>query len=270
MQLSALLEMPFAPPSVPRVVALLLSELDRDEPDLMRITQMVATDPSLTARLLQVANAGFFQLSGRIHSVSEALAVVSLRHVRAMATGAAGSTSVTALAGLELPVYWRFCQDVAKVARSLAGAIRQHQHAAYTAGMLHLIGELALRQAMPTVLGTIDQDVMPLDVRRARAERKALGYSFAQVGAAMARRWLLPDAIADALDQQETPFQDGAYEPLAGLVHLAAWRVRSRDAGYNQRQMAVTFPGQVGEVLGLDIDMVLQQDPFDWPSMASA
>ena len=57
MQLSALLEMPFAPPSVPRVVALLLSELDRDEPDLMRITQMVGTDPSLTARLLQVANA---------------------------------------------------------------------------------------------------------------------------------------------------------------------------------------------------------------------
>jgi len=26
----------------------------------------------------------------------------------------------------------------------------------------------------------------------------------------------------------------------------------------------VTFPGEVGEVLDLDIDMVLQQDPFDW------
>jgi len=26
----------------------------------------------------------------------------------------------------------------------------------------------------------------------------------------------------------------------------------------------VTFPGSVGEVLALDIDMVLQQDPIDW------
>jgi hypothetical protein len=26
----------------------------------------------------------------------------------------------------------------------------------------------------------------------------------------------------------------------------------------------VTFPALVGEVLGLDIDMVLQQDPLDW------
>lgn len=270
MQLSALLELPFAPPNLPRVVALLLSELEREEPELMRITQIVATDPSLTARLLQVANAAFFQLQGRVHSVSEALAVVSLRHVRAMATGAAGAASVTALPGLDLPTYWRYCQDVAKVARSLAGLIRQHQQAAYTAGMLHQVGELVLRQAMPTVMGTIDQEAPPHDARRARAERKTLGYSYAQVGAALARRWQLPDSICDALDQQEMPFQDGAYEPLAGVLHLAAWRVRSRDAGFNQRQMAVTFPGRVGEVLGLDIDMVLQQDPFDWPSMVSA
>jgi hypothetical protein len=30
--------------------------------------------------------------------------------------------------------------------------------------------------------------------------------------------------------------------------------------------MAVTFPGAVGDVLSLDIDMVLQQDPIDWTS----
>ena len=28
--------------------------------------------------------------------------------------------------------------------------------------------------------------------------------------------------------------------------------------------MAVSFPGEVGLMLGLDIDMVLQQDPIDW------
>gem|GEM_PF-3852965 len=28
--------------------------------------------------------------------------------------------------------------------------------------------------------------------------------------------------------------------------------------------MAGSFPGEVGVVLGLDIDVVLQQDPIDW------
>ena len=26
----------------------------------------------------------------------------------------------------------------------------------------------------------------------------------------------------------------------------------------------MTFPGEIGLMLGLDIDMVLQQDPIDW------
>ena len=35
----------------PKVVALLLSELDRDEPDLKKVTQLISTDPALTTRL---------------------------------------------------------------------------------------------------------------------------------------------------------------------------------------------------------------------------
>lgn len=266
MQLSDLLELPFTPPSVPRVVALLLSELERAEPDLMRVTQIIATDPSLTARLLQVANSSFFQLKGQVHSVSEALALLALRHVRAMAAEAAALPGRGGTSATDLTRQWRFSQDVAKVARSLAGAVRQPSQAAYSAGMLHDIGELAMRQAMPMRMAAIDADVPPADARRARAERKAFGFSYAQVGAGLARRWQFPESIADALGQQDAPFVSGAYEPLAGILHLSVWRVRARDAAYTQQQMAVTFPGQVGEVLGLDIDMVLQQDPFDWVS----
>ena len=48
------------------------------------------------------------------------------------------------------------------------------------------------------------------------------------------------------------------------MIHLATWRARAKEAGLTQRALAVTFPGEVGEVLELDIDMVLQQDPIDW------
>src|SRR3990167_1276140 len=89
MELSALLSSQIALPSIPKVVALLLSELDREEPDLRKITQLISTDPALTTRLLQTANASFFKLSGKINSVSEALAILGLSHIRAMAAEAA-------------------------------------------------------------------------------------------------------------------------------------------------------------------------------------
>ncbi len=270
MQLNALMASQFVLPSIPKVVALLLSELERDEPDLKQICQLIATDLSLSARLLQLSNSGFFRLSGRIHSVAEALALVGLKHVRTMATSAAATASLKAVPGINLQQFWNFSLDVAKVSRSLAGLVRQNQQAGFTAGMMHGMGELAMRMAMPLRMGALDEEAPPLDARRSRVERKAFGYCYAQVGAAYARKWLLPESIVDGIDQQDAPFVDGAYEPLAGVLHLATWRARCKDAGLNQREMAVTFPGPVGEVLGLDIDMVLQQDPIDWVSPGSA
>ena len=81
MQLSSVLASQFVLPSIPKVVALLLSEMERDEPDLKKITQLISVDPALAIRLMQLSNSGFFKLSGRVNSVSESLAVVGLSHV---------------------------------------------------------------------------------------------------------------------------------------------------------------------------------------------
>ncbi len=269
MQLSTLLASQFILPSIPKVVALLLSEIERDEPDLKRITQLISIDPALASRLMQLSNSGFFQLSKRVNSVTESLAIVGLGHVRTMANASATTASLKAVPGVNLQQYWSYSLDVAKVSRSLAGVVRQNQQAAFTAGLVHGVGELAMRLVMPAPMAALDADLPPLDARRGKAERKVFGFNYADVAAGLARQWLFPEVIVDALQYQDAPFVEGAYEPLAGVLHLAAWRARSKDASHNQREMAVTFPGAVGDVLLLDIDMVLQQDPIDWSSPRS-
>ena len=154
--------------------------------------------------------------------------------------------------------------DTARLARSLAGVVRLNQQAAYTSGLLHAIGEVAMHLHMPQALAALHPDIAPLDPRRSRAERRALGFCYAQVGAGFSAQWNFPQAVVDALAQQSAPFEGEAYEPLAGVLHLASWRVRSRELGLPDDALADTFPGPVGDVLGLDIDMVLQQDPIDW------
>ena len=47
MELTALLDVPLALPSAPRVVALLQTELLAREPDLRKLCQLVGTDPAL-------------------------------------------------------------------------------------------------------------------------------------------------------------------------------------------------------------------------------
>ena len=264
MKLKALLERQFELPSIPKVVALLLVELDRPETDLKKINQLIASDPALTTRLLQLANTPFFKLCGKISSVSEALALLNLEQVRTVAQQAAAHASLKAVPGINLQQFWDYSFNVARVSRSLAGVVRQNQQAAFTCGLTHAVGELAMHLAMPEEIAALNEDVKPLDLRRAKAERRHFGYCYATVGAGYARMWQFPQPLIDALEYQYAPFENNVYEPLAGVIHLAAWRARGKEAGLTDRGLAVTFPGEVGVALGLDIDMVLQQDPFDW------
>ena len=264
MELKALLATPFVLPSIPKVVALLLNELALSEPDLKKITQLISTDPALTTRLLQLANSGYFKMSGRINSVSESLALLELSHVRTMAVAAASGASIKAVPGINLTHFWTYSLNVARLARSLASLVRLNQQAAFTCGLIHAFGELAIHMGMPEQCTKLDQAVPALDLRRARAERRAFGFCYAQVGAGFARKWHFPQSMADALEHQYAPFENDVYEPLAGVIHLAAWRARAKEADLSERELAVSFPGAVGDVLRLDIDMVLQQDPIDW------
>ncbi|HRL54403.1 MAG: HDOD domain-containing protein [Acidovorax sp.] len=264
MELNALLGQPVALPSLPRTVALLMNELAQREPSLRRLNLLFGSDPVLAARLLELANAPAHQLTRQVAGISEALVLLGSAPLQTLVSSATLGTAARAVQGINLQQFWRYSLHTAKLARSLAGVVFQNPTAAYTAGLLHGLGELLIHLGNPQKAQSMNTLVLPLDMRRGKIEQRILGYSYSHVSAALAQRWLLPQVVVDALQYQAAPFENTAYEPLAGVIHLAAWRVRGREAGLSERELAVTFPGEIGLMLGLDIDMVLQQDPIDW------
>ena len=264
MELNALLGQPVALPSLPRTVALLMNELAQREPSLRRLNLLFGSDPVLAARLLELANAPAHQLTRQVAGISEALVLLGSAPLQTLVSSATLGTAARAVPGINLQQFWRYSLHTAKLARSLAGVVFQNPTAAYTAGLLHGLGELLIHLGNPQKAQSMNTLVLPLDMRRGKIEQRILGYSYSHVSAALAQRWLLPQVVVDALQYQAAPFENTAYEPLAGVIHLAAWRVRGREAGLSEHELAVTFPGEVGLMLGLDIDMVLQQDPIDW------
>ncbi len=264
MELNALLGQPVALPSLPRTVALLMNELAQREPSLRRLNLLFGSDPVLAARLLELANAPAHQLTRQVAGISEALVLLGSVPLQTLVSSATLGTAARAVPGINLQQFWRYSLHTAKLARSLAGVVFQNPTAAYTAGLLHGLGELLIHLGNPQKAQSMNTLVLPLDMRRGKIEQRILGYSYSHVSAALAQRWLLPQVVVDALQYQAAPFENTAYEPLAGVIHLAAWRVRGREAGLSERELAVTFPGEIGLMLGLDIDMVLQQDPIDW------
>jgi len=263
MEPADLLAHPQPLPSSPRVLALLLTELNQAQPDLRRIDQFIKADPVLSLRVLQAANTTFFRLSGQVCSVAQALALLRLDHVKTIVGQALAQPPFKGGAGLPLAQFWSYSLDCARVARSLAGLLQQNQQAAYAAGLMHALGELLMRAALPEAQA-LDGSSPPLDFRRARAERQRLGFCYTELSSAMASQARLPQIVCDALANAHAPFESDACEPLAGVLHLAQWRSRAKQLGLQENALTVTFPSLVAEMLGLDIDMVLQQDPIDW------
>lgn len=264
MELNALLATPVALPSWPRTVALLLTELSSTEPNLRRVNQLFGTDPALAARLLEQANAEAFQAQREIMGIPEALALLGAVQLRTMVASAPLGAASRTVPGVNLQQFWRYSLNTAKLARSFAGLVHHNQIAAYTAGLLHGLGEIMLHLAWPEKAQMMNTLVSPLDQRRAKIEQRLIGYCYAHVSSGMAQRWGLPQEVVDALRFLSAPFDNDVYEPLAGVLHLASWRARTREAGLTEKELAVSFPAEVGLTLGLDIDMVLQQDPIDW------
>lgn len=263
MDIQRLLQNPVVLPSMPKAVAQLLAELNKDEPDLMRASMHLAQDPVLTARVLEIANSARYHLARRISDIPEALTVLGVGEVQELAYAAAATSAFRHVPGLDMQQFWRYSLNTAKLTLRLHGT-RRTGVSPFTAGLLHAIGELILHRALPDKVAVINELSHPLHPNRHVIEETQFGFSYAKVGGGFARAWNLPQQLVDIIENQTAPFDGGGYEPMTGLLHLAAWRCRAQEVGYDAGQMIDTFPGEIATTLRVDMNAVLERDPIEW------
>ena len=100
-----------------------------------------------------------------------------------LASAAAVAGAFRMVGGVDMHQFWRYSLNVAKLSRTLAGRVRQNLPAAFTAGLIHAIGELVLHTRRPQEMAVLDQKTNLFSLKRTAAERSLLGFNYADVGA---------------------------------------------------------------------------------------
>ncbi|WP_334133450.1 HDOD domain-containing protein [Tepidimonas sp.] len=263
MSLQALLQRPEALPVVPEVAATLIRTFGRDDVEVTEVTEAVERDPALAARLLRQANSAFFRLLRPVHSVREAVLVLGLNRVRALVLAAAVQSRFPAPAGIDLERFWAYSVAAASLARRLCAPRRLDDNVAFTAALLHAVGELVMHQLQATVMLELQRRAAWWTLPRPALEYETLGYSYAEVGAALCEHWRLPRLLVLAIAQHLEPLVAEPVEPLAAVVHLTAWRARVWMQGNARDQLIHTYPDAIAELLGIDPDFLV--DPTVLP-----
>ena len=109
-----------------------------------------------------------------------------------------------------------------------------------------------MHEGLPQAMAELDASIDPWHLDRHRAERRQVGFDYADTGALLLRTWNLPQPLVEALAWQNEPALEGEPDLLACVLHLAAWRVRAELADLSSDEVARSAPVAVAARLGLE------------------
>lgn len=237
-------------PALPLVVTELLSSFAKEDIDVEAIASRIARDQGLAARVLRVANSSFYGLQNRVGSIHEAVVVLGFRAVRSMVlvVGMNGAFRVDDCPGFEVVAYLRHGLAVGLVARELAPACGCNPEVAFTAGLLHDIGELVLASCFPREYSGALALRQERDCLLLAAERDSLGITHAEVGELLAETWHFPPELRHAVAYHHAPHDD---DRLVSLVHVADVSAHALGLSYFDGELVPPLDGAAWRRLGV-------------------
>lgn len=239
-------------PSMPKVVQSLIVGLNDENVELGSLSRDLRQDPTLSARVLRLANSSYYGASGRVGSIDDAVALIGLNALRTLVVTSGVMGALARVPGINLNAFWTHALLTAGVAGRLAPAAGVPREVAYSAGLMHRIGHLLIALGHPDVIARIERDWRRMPVGEVvAAEQDLLGFDHCAVGAELARRWHFPPCVHEALRDYADPLQEGA-GPCAGLVHLAAQIASGCEDGEATGIILGYLPAALWRALGLD------------------
>jgi putative nucleotidyltransferase with HDIG domain len=244
-------------PPLPEIVVRLLQASRDPNSDLREMVELIRLEPALTTKVLRLCNSSFYGLPRRIKSIKEALIYLGTDTLINFILAGCLSTYYQQAQegyGLSEGELWRHSVACGLAARRLAAGSSDDEAAeAFTAGLLHDIGKIALNPYVAAEQGRIAKLVRERGVSFEAAEREVLGFSHTDAGAQMARAWNLPDSLVAAIAHHQDPSRAEGHHELVARVHLANILAVSFGYGLGSDGLATTFDPMALRLVGLEV-----------------
>ncbi len=188
------------------------------------LAQVVEMDTDLSARVLRTVNSAFYRLASPVETISRAVTIIGTADLRDLSLLTVARRLFTGIPAeiMDLHKFWNDAVSTGVYAALLGRHCNMlHPERAYVMGVIHNIGLLVLCRYLPEqardalLIATDDETVLP------DAEREIIGYTHAQVGAALLRRWKLPGALCEAAAFHHEPELAENYPLDVAVVHVA-------------------------------------------------
>jgi HD-like signal output (HDOD) protein len=209
---------------LPITVQKLLVALNNAEVDFSEITEAIEFDGAITSNILRTANSAAYGGRVRVEHVRDAvvrlgtvtlLDIMLIGHLRSMRVAAPRY-------GLSENDLWLHGATASLAVKALIRETRNRKipEASTIAALIHDIGKLIMVRYLKADGPDIRELCREKQISFVEAEREILGCDHAEVGGAMAHKWLFPEPIAAAIEHHHDP-DPADHNPMLDAVILA-------------------------------------------------
>lgn len=213
-------------PPFPQVAVRILQLANNENVQMRELSSLISTDPAFASEVLTVANSAFYSPRYPSTTVAQAVAVLGANRLQGMCV----TVGVRAYLGksMNLPALrnlWRHNLACAIIAQRLAAPGHPSddidQDIAYTSGILHDIGRMALAVIQPKAYAELLESHCGPSASVLEAERELYGWDHCEIGRQLIADWKLPAnfeaVVADHLAPRRA---DGAWD-VSELVKVS-------------------------------------------------
>lgn len=209
-------------PPFPQVAIRVLQLANDENVQLHQLCDLVSSDPAFASEVLTVANSVLYSPRYPASSIMQAIAVLGANALQGMCITVGvraylgKSMSSPAMKGL-----WRHNLACAMIAERLASAGFHDKDTAYTSGIMHDIGRIALAVVQPKEYANLLGSHRGMPASILEGERRLFGWDHCETGKELVTDWKLPSELDEIVSEHHCGRRtDGAWE-IADLVKVS-------------------------------------------------
>lgn len=218
-------------PALPHVYQALMREIDRN--DAFQVAQVLAKDPALSTKVIQLANSALFAGDQRATTPMDAVFTIGMSLVQAVALAQPLFARFSHLdhPDVQPDKLWQTSWKIAAGARWIALQQQlgnKQQEDAFLAGLLHTLDLLILTENFPDRVSTAFHTAREHKIPLHEALHQQFNVSPARITAFLLQLWGIDPEVVRAVDCQHLPMPE-QFNTTAAL-HIASRLVLQQEA----------------------------------------
>ena len=185
-------------PPFPQVATKVLQLISNDNSSLAQLSSLITADQAFSTEILTIANSPLYAFRTQVASILQGIATLGLDRLKGIAvTVALRGYLGRSLETPALRALWRHSLACAFLAETSAAYSLLSVGAAYTAGIMHDIGRVALAIVHPEEYTALLQSGVASQSDLLEREKGLFGIDHCELGRQLSTDWRLPSLLAD-------------------------------------------------------------------------